>query len=145
MRHLPICLISLTIASGCDRAPDPNDSSTSSDGTRYHLARVGSDTLPAPLSQEGMCLIMLKDGLVTFSGSGNYSSEFSLYRTCVDQPREDVDDPGTAGRVRISRDTAYFSDQAGMPAGHGILTADSLVVQGSTHRLVYIREQRAPR
>ena len=108
-------------------------------GAVYRLARAGNDTLPVALRVEDGCQHLLRGGEVMFYGDRRYRSSFHIEVVCPGRAPLPVAGMGTAGRVRIARDTAFFSDSAGAPAGFGTLGADSLVIQGATHRLIYRR------
>jgi hypothetical protein len=129
-------LFVLLLAAGC---------SDTADRVSYRLALVGSDTLPVILQREPGCLHVLTDAEVAFTGRQQYESTFRIERRCAAEPLSVMDDPGTSGTVQMVRDTAYFLDAAGQRTGFGILTADTLVVQGEVHLLRYHRVRRASR
>lgn len=129
-------LLACTAVAGCgDGSPPAPDTAAA----RYELARSARDTLPLVLEQADGCRVILTGGRVEFLADARYRSIFDIERRCANAPPEAVRDPGGVGTVRIAGDTAFFADTAGHPAGSGVLTGDSLVVQGRLHTLIYRR------
>lgn len=141
MRPIAFLVAAAALASGCGGDDDaPGGADAPGSGVRYQLVRVGDDSLPAVIGSRRDCGVYLTGGSVVFPGDRTYRSEFAIESRCPGGEVEDLDDPGTAGAVRFQGDTAFFSDTLGNPAGKGVLAAESLVVRGTIHRLVYLRE-----
>jgi hypothetical protein len=107
----------------------------------YKLARAGQDTLPFVLRADSSCIHTLEGGAVEFPGDKSYRSSFDIVVRCSNGTKPPTPDIGTEGAVKSSGDTIIFLDAAGKETGRGLLTPDSLVVQGPLHRLTYLREQ----
>ena len=105
----------------------------------YRLSSANGDSLPALLEERDGCRHVLTDGAVVFPGDETFRSTFDIRIECPGQPAETSPEVGTAGRLEVRSDTARFFDANGNETGSGVLTADSLIVQGVRHRLVYIR------
>jgi hypothetical protein len=105
----------------------------------YDLVRTATDTLPYRLQTDDGCQHLLRGGKVEFYGDGRYRSSYDVTKTCPGERAESVPVPGVDGRVSIRSDTAHFADVDGNSTGQGILTADSLLVRGMLHTLIYKR------
>lgn len=115
------------------------------EGTVFRLVRSASDTLPLRLLVEESCLTDLDSATVRFHRRGEYTSVFHIRRRCSDSPGQPEHIlQGTEGMVAIRNDTAFFQDSLANPAGFGVLTADSLIVQGALHRLIFVRQLDRP-
>ena len=71
-------------------------------------------------------------------GKNGFRATYDIREKCNDSTRA-LPDPGTVGSFEVRNDTAFFTDSTGNPTGYGFITADSLVLQGSAHRLTYLR------
>jgi len=106
-------------------------------GASYRLVRASNNPLPILLKVEPGCRHMLYGGEVRFDGKRGFRSTFDIRKVCGDSTSP-VPSPGTSGTFRIRNDTAFFTS-GNRSAGVGLVTADSLVVTGLIHRLVYER------
>lgn len=137
MRSYCAALVLALSAAGCGG---------SGEGTVFRLVRSASDTLPIRLMVEESCLTDLDSATVVFDRRGEYRSVFHIRRRCSNSPgRPEHILEGTEGSVTVRNDTAFFRDSLANPAGFGVLTADSLIVQGPSHRLIYVRQFSNPR
>lgn len=106
-------------------------------GTRYELVTASETELPATLRVEAGCVHTLYGGTVEMDGQGGYAATYDIRIMCRDSTfRPDL---GATGRFTVRNDTAFFVDSAGVNAGKGRITGDSLIVQGPLRRLVYLR------
>ena len=131
-RYLALAVSSVALLAACEAEEI---------GATYRLVRVSGNPLPAVLRVEGDCQHVLRGGEVLFYGTRRYLSSFSIEFVCPGQNPQPLPEQGVRGRLRIARDTAFFSDSTGQRTGFGTLKTDSLVVQGTLHRLVYHRVQ----
>lgn len=107
----------------------------------YELVRSGTAPLPVVLGTEGGCLNVLRGGRVVFPGDSTFTSSFHVEVLCEDSVPKAGPPIGTSGRAFVQNDTVFFTNALDQPAGFGVLTSDSLVVQGTGRRLVYHRER----
>jgi hypothetical protein len=115
---------------------------TAERGARYELAGADGRILPAFLGMaRGGCMRLLQGGEVLLDGENGFRANYDIRETCNDSTRA-LPDPGTVGSFQVRNDTAFFTDSTGNPTGYGFITADSLVLQGTSHRLKYTRRTR---
>lgn len=110
-------------------------------GARYELASANGGPLPIVLRYDGGCTHRLYGGVVQFDGSNGFKASYDVRKFCRDSVSR-VPEVEAVGRFEKRNDTTFFQDSVGRDTGHGSITADSLIVQGATHRLVFLRRDR---
>lgn len=121
----------LTLAACTDALPG---------GAEYQLIRAGDRPLPVVL-KEDECRDLLRGGTVRLDGKRGFASHYDIQRVCKDSSFA-VTDPGTAGKFKIRADTAFFFDENGKPTGYGVISADSMRIQGQIYQLLYVRSSK---
>lgn len=106
----------------------------------YELVSASNNPLPILLRAdiESNCRHMLEGGRVVLDGKGGYRSTFDIRIHCPDSVVTGPD-IGGSGSLEVKGDTAYFLNDEHVRSGAGRISADSLVVKGPIHTLVYTR------